>query len=427
MYRVGIAGYGTVGTGVAELLITHKNLIKEKTGLELELSAVLDKDWQRERPFNIDDSLKVSSLKELLDRSDIVVELIGGVGFAKELIEKAIENKKHVVSANKHLIAIHGKEIFEKAKEHNVSIEFEASVGGGIPIIKALKESLVANKINYIHGILNGTTNYILTSMLDEGKSFEEALKEAKALGYAEQDPTFDIEGIDAAHKIAILSSIAYGGYIDFNDIYIEGISNIDLLDVELGKELGYTIKLLAIAKAIDGELEVRVHPTFINHQEQLAKVSGVYNAILIDGDFVGKSMLYGKGAGSKPTASAVVSDIIDIAKNTQKRFQAFNTDKSLKLNKNFNTRYYIRFEVEDKIGVLASIANVFAKYGISIASVLQKEMVCKVAKKENSLVVPLVILTHKAYEKDIKKALKDIEELSVVKEKPILIRLEEE
>ncbi|MFP3206162.1 MAG: homoserine dehydrogenase [Hydrogenobaculum sp.] len=427
MYRVGIAGYGTVGTGVAELLITHKNLIKEKTGLELELSAVLDKDWQRERPFNIDDSLKVSSLKELLDRSDIVVELIGGVGFAKELIEKAIENKKHVVSANKHLIAIHGKEIFEKAKEHNVSIEFEASVGGGIPIIKALKEGLVANKINYIHGILNGTTNYILTSMLDEGKSFEEALKEAKALGYAEQDPTFDIEGIDAAHKIAILSSIAYGGYIDFNDIYIEGISNIDLLDVELGKELGYTIKLLAIAKAIDGELEVRVHPTFINHQEQLAKVSGVYNAILIDGDFVGKSMLYGKGAGSKPTASAVVSDIIDIAKNTQKRFQAFNTDKSLKLNKNFNTRYYIRFEVEDKIGVLASIANVFAKYGISIASVLQKEMVCKVAKKENSLVVPLVILTHKAYEKDIKKALKDIEELSVVKEKPILIRLEEE
>lgn len=427
MYRVGIAGYGTVGTGVAELLITHKNLIKEKTGLELELSAVLDKDWQRERPFNIDDSLKVSSLKELLDRSDIVVELIGGVGFAKELIEKAIENKKHVVSANKHLIAIHGKEIFEKAKEHNVSIEFEASVGGGIPIIKALKEGLVANKINYIHGILNGTTNYILTSMLDEGKSFEEALKEAKALGYAEQDPTFDIEGIDAAHKIAILSSIAYGGYIDFNDIYIEGISNIDLLDVELGKELGYTIKLLAIAKAIDGELEVRVHPTFINHQEQLAKVSGVYNAILIDGDFVGKSMLYGKGAGSKPTASAVVSDIIDIAKNTQKRFQAFNTDRSLKLNKNFNTRYYIRFEVEDKIGVLASIANVFAKYGISIASVLQKEMVCKVAKKENSLVVPLVILTHKAYEKDIKKALKDIEELSVVKEKPILIRLEEE
>lgn len=427
MYRVGIAGYGTVGTGVAELLITHKNLIKEKTGLELELSAVLDKDWQRERSFNIDDSLKVSSLKELLDRSDIVVELIGGVGFAKELIEKAIENKKHVVSANKHLIAIHGKEIFEKAKEHNVSIEFEASVGGGIPIIKALKEGLVANKINYIHGILNGTTNYILTSMLDEGKSFEEALKEAKALGYAEQDPTFDIEGIDAAHKIAILSSIAYGGYIDFNDIYIEGISNIDLLDVELGKELGYTIKLLAIAKAINGELEVRVHPTFINHQEQLAKVSGVYNAILIDGDFVGKSMLYGKGAGSKPTASAVVSDIIDIAKNTQKRFQAFNTDKSLKLNKNFNTRYYIRFEVEDKIGVLASIANVFAKYGISIASVLQKEMVCKVAKKENSLVVPLVILTHKAYEKDIKKALKDIEELSVVKEKPILIRLEEE
>jgi len=427
MYKVGIAGYGTVGTGVAELLITHKNLLKEKTGLELELSAVLDNDWKRERPFNIDDSLKVNSLKELIDKSDIVVELIGGVGFAKELIEKAIENKKHVVSANKHLIALHGKELFEKAKEHNVNIEFEASVGGGIPIIKALKEGLVANRINYIHGILNGTTNYILTSMLEEGKSFEEALKEAKELGYAEQDHTLDVEGIDAAHKIAILASIAFNGFIDFNDIYIEGISNIDKLDVELGKELGYTIKLLAIAKNSKEELEVRVHPTFINYQEQLAKVSSVYNAILIDGDFVGKSMLYGKGAGAKPTASAVVSDIVDIAKHHKKGFQAFNTKSQLKLNKNFNTRYYVRFEVEDKIGVLASITNVFAKYGISIASVLQKEMVCKMAKKENSTMVPLVILTHKAYEKDIKKALSEIEGLSVVKQKPILIRLEEE
>jgi homoserine dehydrogenase len=427
MYKVGIAGYGTVGTGVAELLITHKNLLKEKTGLELELSAVLDNDWKRERPFNIDDSLKVNSLKELIDKSDIVVELIGGVGFAKELIEKAIENKKHVVSANKHLIALHGKELFEKAKEHNVNIEFEASVGGGIPIIKALKEGLVANRINYIHGILNGTTNYILTSMLEEGKSFEEALKEAKELGYAEQDHTLDVEGIDAAHKIAILASIAFNGFIDFNDIYIEGISNIDKLDVELGKELGYTIKLLAIAKNSKEELEVRVHPTFINYQEQLAKVSSVYNAILIDGDFVGKSMLYGKGAGAKPTASAVVSDIVDIAKHHKKGFQAFNTKSQLKLNKNFNTRYYVRFEVEDKIGVLASITNVFAKYGISIASVLQKEMVCKMAKKENSPMVPLVILTHKAYEKDIKKALSEIEGLSVVKQKPILIRLEEE
>jgi homoserine dehydrogenase len=356
-----------------------------------------------------------------------VVELIGGVGFAKELIEKAIENKKHVVSANKHLIALHGKELFEKAKEHNVNIEFEASVGGGIPVIKALKEGLVANRINYIHGILNGTTNYILTSMLEEGKSFEEALKEAKELGYAEQDHTLDVEGIDAAHKIAILASIAFNGFIDFNDIYIEGISNIDKLDVELGKELGYTIKLLAIAKNSKEELEVRVHPTFINYQEQLAKVSSVYNAILIDGDFVGKSMLYGKGAGAKPTASAVVSDIVDIAKHHKKGFQAFNTKSQLKLNKNFNTRYYVRFEVEDKIGVLASITNVFAKYGISIASVLQKEMVCKMAKKENSTMVPLVILTHKAYEKDIKKALSEIEGLSVVKQKPILIRLEEE
>ena len=425
MYRVGIAGYGTVGSGVAELLLTHKNLIKEKTGIDLELVAVLDKDWERKRAFNIDISLRVNSKEELIEKSDIVVELIGGVGFAKELIEKAIENKKHVVSANKHLLALHIKELIEKAIENKVSFEFEASVGGGIPIVKALKEGLVANKINYIHGILNGTTNYILTRMLDDGKSFEEALKEAKELGYAEQDSSFDIEGIDAAHKIAILASIAYGGYLNFEDVYIEGISSINPLDVELGKELGYTIKLLAVAKSLNGELEVRVHPAFISNQEQLAKVSGVYNAILIEGDFVGKTLLYGKGAGSKPTASAVVSDIIDIAKHSGKSFLNFN--KNLKLNRNFYTRYYIRFEVEDKIGVLASITNVFAKYGISIASVLQKEMVCKVAKKENSPIVPLVILTHKAYEKDIIKAMENIKHLSVVKDKPVLIRLEEE
>ncbi len=425
MYRVGIVGYGTVGSGVAELLIKNKDVIKEKTGIDISLNAVLDKDWTRERPFNIDDNLRANSFEDLLDKSDIVVELIGGVNIAKDIIEKAMENKKHVVSANKHLLALHGKELIEKAYKYGVGFEFEASVGGGIPIIKALKEGLVANRINYIHGILNGTTNYILTRMLDDGMDFDIALKEAQSLGYAEQDPTFDIEGIDAAHKITILASIAYGGHINFKDVYIEGISNINLLDVELGRELGYTIKLLAVAKSTNNELEVRVHPAFIKSQEQMSKVSGVYNAILIDGDFVGKTLLYGKGAGSKPTASAVVSDIVDIAKHSGRSFLAFN--KSLKINKNFYTRYYIRFEVEDKIGVLASITNVFAKYGISIASVLQKEMVCKVAKKENSLIVPLVILTHKAYELDVSKAIEEIKNLSVVKEKPVLIRLEEE
>ncbi len=429
--KVGIVGCGTVGTGTVKLLIQNREIIKKKTGIDFELVKVADIDWEKEREFDIPKTLRTTDYREVLASADIVVELVGGKEFAKKLILEALTRGKCVVTANKHLLAEDGREIFEEAKKRNLFLGFEASVGGGIPVIKALREGLSGNRILSILGILNGTTNYILTRMFEENLSFNEALEEAKKKGYAEANPTLDVEGWDAAHKIAILSMLAYGGYLDFNDVYVEGITNIERLDVELGKELGYTLKLLAIAKKVDSEVEIRVHPTFIHSEEALAKVSGVYNGVMIEGDFVGKTMFYGQGAGSHPTASAVVSDIIDAGKfllcGGKERF-LLNWDRDkLKIRKNFYSRYYMRFDVPDKPGVLAKIANVLANYNISIASVLQKEMVCKIAGREGEPIVPLVILTHKAYENDIQKALSDVEKLPVVVEKPILIRVEEE
>ncbi|NPA31997.1 MAG: homoserine dehydrogenase [Aquificae bacterium] len=429
--RVGIVGCGTVGTATAKLLLTNRELIRKRTGIDFVLTKVADLNWEKEREFEIPRELRTTDYREVLSESDIVVELVGGKTFAKELILSALEEGKCVVTANKHLLAEEGKEIFEKAKEKNAFIGFEASVGGGIPVIKALREGLVGNRIKNILGILNGTTNYILTRMFEGGLGLEEALSEAQRLGYAEADPSLDIDGWDAAHKIAILAELAYGSYIDFGDVYVEGIRGVDKLDVELGKELGYTLKLLAIAKRVDDEIEIRVHPTFIHTEEALAKVSGVYNAVMIEGDFVGKTMFYGRGAGGHPTASAVVSDIVDAGKFLlcEKRTPVYVDWEGRKLGvrKNFYSRYYLRFSVPDKPGVLASVARVLAEHNISIASVLQKEMVCKIAGSENEPVVPLVILTHKAYEQDIQSALSRISELPVVVGKPVLIRVEEE
>lgn len=428
--RVGIVGCGVVGTGVVELLLKNSELIRERSGVDLELTRVADKDWQRPRSFYVPSDIRTTDYKEVLENSDIVVELVGGKGFAKQLIKEALEKGKHVVSANKHLLAEEGRELFELAQKKGLSIGFEASVGGGIPIIKAVKESLVGNRIRAIYGILNGTTNYILTRMLEEEVDFQSALSEAQEKGYAEADPSLDIDGWDTAHKIAILSYIAFGGFFDFSEVYVEGIRGVELLDIELGRELGYTLKLLAIAKRRDSELEVRVHPTFLPQEDPLAKVSDVYNAIMVEGDFVGKTMFYGKGAGSHPTASAVVSDIVDIARKIAfcKEAMPYSWgDRTLSISKNFYSRYYLRFDVPDKPGVLASIARVLADSNISIASVLQKEKVCSIAGREKEHIIPLVILTHKAYELDMKKALEGIKELPVVVGEPVLIRVEEE
>ncbi len=430
--RVGIVGCGTVGTGVVKLLIENGELLKKKTGINFKLVKVADIDWEREREYEVPKELRTTDYKEVIEEADIVVELVGGKDFAKKLAFEVIEKKKHLVTANKYLLALEGEEIFLRAQKNSVRIGFEASVGGGIPVIKALREGLVGNSIYNIFGILNGTTNYILTKMDEEGVGFDEALEDAKRKGYAEADPSLDIDGWDSAHKITILASLAFGKYFPFNDVYVEGIRNISDLDVKLGKELGYTLKLLAIAKRFDSEAEIRVHPTFIHSEEALAKVSDVYNAILIEGDFIGKTMLYGQGAGSHPTASAVVSDIVDVGRSIVcKEFRDITPidweSKDIRVRKNFFSRYYLRFDVPDRPGVLASIARVLADFNISIASVLQKEMVCRIAGRKNETIVPLVILTHKAYEYDIQKALEEIKKLPVVVGEPVLIRVEEE
>ncbi len=430
--KVGIVGCGVVGTGVARLLIENREILRKKTGIDFELVKVADIDWDRKREFDIPANIRTTDYEEVLKSSDIVVELVGGKGFAKELIMEALDRGKHVVTANKHLLALEGEEIFLKAQKKGLKVGFEASVGGGIPVIKALREGLVGNRINVIYGILNGTTNYILTRMFEGNLSFREALKEAKERGYAEADPSLDIDGWDAAHKINILASLAFGRYFPFEKIKVEGIRDIDRLDIELGKELGYTLKLLAIAKRFDGEVEIRVHPTFIHSEEALAKVSGVYNAVMIEGDFVGKTMFYGQGAGSLPTASAVVSDIVDLGRtlffgNGGEITPVDWETEPVAVRENFYSRYYLRFDVPDKPGVLASISKVLADFNISIAAVLQKEMVCRMAGRRNEPLVPLVVLTHKAYERDVQRALRDIESLPVVVGKPVVIRVEEE
>ncbi|WP_457639001.1 homoserine dehydrogenase [Persephonella sp.] len=436
--NVAVVGYGVVGNGVARILIEKKELLSKKSQIEINLKKVYTRNWNEQFEYPLPDSLKAYSLEEVLDDNsiDIIVELTGGIDFPLQLMKKAIEKNKHIVTANKALLAEKGKEIFTEAEKKGIRIGFEAAVAGGIPIIRALREGLVANQITKVYGILNGTTNYILTKMLKEKRDFNSVLREAQELGYAEADPTLDINGTDAAHKIAILASLSYGGFIDFSGVYVEGIQDISPIDVELGRELGYTLKLLAIAKSHNGEIEVRVHPTFLPEEHPLAKVDGVYNAVMVEGDAVGETMFYGKGAGSLPTASAVVSDIVDIAKSIalgvgrEIEITSMNWEhKDLVLTKlsDFNTRYYIRFTVPDITGILAKVSAVFAKYSISIAAVIQKEKVVSLFEKRKEKVVPLVILTHTASEKNVQQAIKEIEEQKITVEKTKVIRVEDE
>jgi homoserine dehydrogenase len=420
LVKVGVIGFGVVGTGTIKILLNQRELIKKRTGIDIILKKVADKDIERPREINLSKEILTTDAWEIIKdpEIDIVVELVGGTTIAKEFIIEALKNGKHVVTANKALLAEQGNEIFEEALQRGLKIGFEASVGGGIPIIKVMKEGLVANKILAIYGIINGTTNFILTKMTNEGIDFQDALSEAQRLGYAEADPTLDIEGIDSAHKITILASLAYGIPLSFNKVYCEGITKITAQDIAFAREFGYKIKLLAITKILDGEIELRVHPTMVPEDYLISKVDGVFNAIYVEGDSVGETLYYGRGAGSMPTGSSVVADIVDIAKGVNTMPPDFSEKLYIKPMEEIESMYYFRFTALDRPGVLSKISGVFGEHNISIASVIQKG-------RSKAGAVPLVILTHKAKEKDVLEALEKIDKLPVVAAKSVFIRVE--
>jgi len=425
--NIGIIGFGTVGEGVIRTLLSKPQFLEEKVGSRLVLKAVCDNDLRRSRSIKLNRNILTSDLSKVLKNPDIhiVVELIGGIHPAKEFILEAFKRGKHVVTANKALLAEHGEEIFKAAKTAGVDLYFEASVGGGIPIIKTLRESLAANHIDTLLGIVNGTSNYILTSMANENLSFSQALLEAKKKGYAERNPALDIKGFDSAHKLAILTLLAFGRSVALNNIYVEGIEDISLNDIKYASDFGYVIKLLAIAKNIDDELEIRVHPTLLSREHLLSNVNGVYNAIYVHGDLVGGTLFYGRGAGSRPAASSVLSDIIDIGRNLKYnsscRLPIYVPDKTIRRVINIDdieSRYYLRLSVIDKPGCLAKIAGVLGSHKISIASVAQKE-------RKQAKLVPVVMMTHEAREKNMRLALKEIDGLGVIKKRTVAIRVE--
>ncbi len=429
--NVGMIGLGTVGSGALRILRDNAELIQKRVGVPIEVTKIAVRDLKRDRGFKLAPGVLTDSPSAVVDDPavDIVVELIGGYEPAKELILTAIARGKHIVTANKALLAAHGAEIQEAARRAGATIGFEGSVGGGIPIIKALKEALAANRILSIYGIINGTSNYILSKMTDEERPFADVLAEAQRAGYAEADPTFDVGGIDTAHKLAILVNLALGAHVDLKDIYIEGITSISPLDIDFGKLFGYTVKLLAIAKMHDGRAEARVHPTMIPDEYPIAKVSGVYNAIQIVGDACEDIMLYGRGAGSMPTGSAVVADIMDIARQIlmepSRKLPASAAEGmagkiQLQPMESITSLYYFRLMALDQPGVLAQISGILGRHRISIAQMIQR------GRKEGGS-VPLVIMTHTALERDIQKALVEIKGLSVITEEPVLIRVEGE
>jgi len=429
--QIGLLGCGTVGTGVAKLLIENQDLLTARVGAGLNLKWVADIDIETDRGIQFPDGVLTTDAQKVLNdpEIDMIIEMIGGEGIAKDLMLQAINNGKHIVTANKALLAAHGNELFAAAARKGVDLAFEASVGGCMPTIKSMRESLVGNHIKAMSGILNGTCNYILSKIEDEGITFEQALAEAQNQGYAEADPTLDVGGFDTAHKIAILAALAYGMEINLEDVYIEGISRITPLDIEFAGQFGYRIKLLAISKFQDNRVEARVHPTMIPFNNLLASISGTVNAITISGDAVGDILLYGHGAGMMPTASAVVSDIVDIARNilsgTTRRIPPLSYQREsisripvLSID-DLVTHYYFRFAALDRPGVLSTISGILGKYDISIQSVHQK------GRKTNGS-VPLVMLTHRAKEADVKQALAEIRNLNVVSDKPVLIRIED-
>ena len=426
MINVGIIGFGTVGSGTVRILLENKDVLAERLGFEINLKKIAARDILKKRDIKVPEGILTADVDTLLNDPEIriIVELIGGINPAKEYILKALSKGKHVVTANKALLATDGSEIFAAAHKAGVEIGFEASVAGGIPIIKVIREGLIANRIKALYGIINGTTNYILTKMTEENMEFADALSGAQKLGYAEADPTFDIEGIDSAHKLSILAYLAYGIPFPFHDIYTEGISRISPLDISFASEFGYKVKLLAITKEADSEIELRVHPTMVPQDFLISKVDGSFNAIYIDGDATGSTLYYGRGAGAAPTGSAVVSDIADIARdinnNVKERIPMAKAGRAFKIKKmdEVVSKYYFRFSALDKPGVLSKISGILGTYNISITSVIQKG-------RKIGEAVPLVVLTHEATEKDMRKAIEEIDRLAIVMGKTIIIRVE--
>lgn len=425
---VGLVGLGTVAQGTLNVLANNREELARRIGREIQIAHV---GARRDR-----DGVDLSGIRvshELMDVAndpeiDVFVELIGGCDFARDLIEVAIDSGKHVVTANKALIAEYGNGLFEKAQQKGVTIAFEASVAGGIPVIKALREGLAANQISWLAGIINGTGNFILTEMRDKGRDFADVLNEAQALGFAEADPTFDVEGIDAAHKLCILASIAFGIPLNFDAVYTQGISTIDLMDLDYAKELGYRIKHLGIARRTSEGVEMRVHPTLIPETQLLANVNGVMNAVQIHGDAVGSTLLYGPGAGSLPTASAVVADLVDVARALtvdptnrvpHLAFQpAHLNDTSILPIEETVCPFYVRLSVRDEVGVLALITRTLADHGVSLESVIQKDGV-------EGEPVALILLTHSVREKDVLLALAQIEQQIFIVAKTVVLRCE--
>ncbi len=427
--NIGLVGFGTVGVGVVRLFQKQAVLLERRVGARLRVKRIADIDLKRVRDVEVDPSILTTDARDVTGDNaiDIVIELIGGTTVARDVGLAALRNGKHLVTANKALLATHGLELFRAAAERRVDLGFEASVCGGIPIIRAVREGLVANRILSITGIVNGTCNYILTKMTELGAPFAEVLEEAQVKGYAEADPSLDIDGIDAAHKLQILASIAYGGTVDFDAIHIEGIREVDPADIQYAKELGYRIKLLAIAKEADGKVEVRVHPTLVPEDHLLAPVGGVYNAIYIVGDATGSLMFSGRGAGQMPTASAVVSDVVEIAQNilhgrpSRPSHVREIAGEGLRIRpmEQVRTRYYLRVMAVDKPGVLSKVSGILGEHDISIASVIQKGRHAQAS-------VPVVMMTHEAVEGAMQKALGGIKALDAVTGKTICLRVEE-
>jgi homoserine dehydrogenase len=427
--RIGICGLGTVGSGTVNILSRNKALIDARAGCNISIVQI---GARRDNP-NCDTS-KYNVTRDVFDVAnnpdvDVLVEVMGGTTIAKDLILKAIENGKHIITANKALIAHHGNEIFAAAKAKGVTVAFEAAVAGGIPIIKAIREGLAANKIEWLAGIINGTGNFILTEMRDKGRSFADVLAEAQALGYAEADPTFDVEGIDAAHKLVILASLAFGIPLEFDKVFTEGITKIAAEDVVYAEELGYRIKNLGIARRTDKGIELRVHPTLIPEKRLIANVDGVMNAVLVKGDAVGATMYYGAGAGAEPTGSSIVGDIVDVARTLTASpehrvpYLGFGADfvsaQPILPIEDVETANYLRMSAQDKPGVLSKIATILSDSGISIEAMIQKEA------KDGESTVPLILLTNQVQDKKLTAAIRSIEALDSITGSVQRIRVE--